>query len=308
MGSENTLPALAAKALGILGPRETRELLETLGHFPRRQLGQNFLVDGNLVRKALKMGEVSPGDEIVEVGPGLGTLTGALLGAGARVFAVELDPVLARHLRGYGVSSGEVDSMFHLLEGDAVEYPLAGWPSLKEMQVTKAERVSRLKVIANLPYAVSTPWLEAVLAGDHRPSRMVVMLQKEAAQRYCSQPGSKSFGAISIFLQSAYRVVGQHGVSRTCFYPVPDVDSVLLRLDLRSSPYYFAEEDRNRIRQIFTQRRKQIGALVRAIPEARGWLDYLDKNQISLASRPEQLGVEIWQGMVSEGGSDSSVI
>src|ERR1019366_5923823 len=123
-----------------LTPTETRELLARLGHTPKRFLGQNFLVDGNIVRKSLELARVAPGDAIVEIGPGLGTLTGALLEAGAEVWAVEMDRTLHAHLEA-GLASRFPTSL-HLLEGDAVEKPLANIPP---------DRAVDAKVVANLP-------------------------------------------------------------------------------------------------------------------------------------------------------------
>lgn len=110
-----------------LSPSATRELLAKLGHHPKRFLGQNFLVDGNIVRKSLELACIAPGDTVVEIGPGLGTLTSALLRAGATVWAVEKDRALHAHLA--DSLAREFPDTFHLLEGDAVEHPLAGLPS-----------------------------------------------------------------------------------------------------------------------------------------------------------------------------------
>ena len=155
-----------------LSPSATRELLGRLDHRPRRSLGQNFLVDGNIVRKSLELAEIAPGDDVVEIGPGLGTLTAALLEAGAEVWAVELDPLLHAHLASELVPGAR--GRLHLLPGDAVEHPLAGLPQ------DRAEKGFR--IVANLPYAVATPWLDAVLSGP-LPTRMVLMLQQE--DRHC---------------------------------------------------------------------------------------------------------------------------
>src|SRR5271169_2507262 len=118
-----------------LTPTETRELLARLGHVPRRFLGQNFLVDGNIVRKSLELARISPGDAVVEVGPGLGTLTSSLLEAGAEVWAVERDKTLSAHLA--ADLAPRFPRTFHLTEADAVELPLAAIP---------AERAPRCKV------------------------------------------------------------------------------------------------------------------------------------------------------------------
>jgi 16S rRNA (adenine1518-N6/adenine1519-N6)-dimethyltransferase len=285
--------------LEILGPRQTRSLLEEMGHFPRKQLGQNFLVDGNLVRKSLAMAEVVAGDTVVEIGPGLGTLTAGLLQTGASVYAVELDRVLADRLLAWIESSSEAANRFRLLVGDAVESPLAAWEGRSGN--LQAHAPENLKIVANLPYAVSTPWFEALLKGRVLPRRIVVMLQKEAAQRYTAQDGSKNFGAISIFLQNAYQIADRHLVRRQSFWPVPDIDSVLLRLDLRSDAYLFSEAARKVIRELFTHRRKQLGSLLRNHPSAAHWASCLQGKGLSLQLRPEQIPLNLWREMASDG-------
>lgn len=269
-----------------LTPTATRELLAKLGHQPKRFLGQNFLVDGNIVRKSLELAEIRSGDTVVEIGPGLGTLTSALLEAGAMVWAVEKDRTMHEHLT--QTLAPRFPSTFHLLEGDAVEHPLA--------QLTAAPTPPPFKIVANLPYAIATPWLDAVLSGP-LPDRMVLMLQQEAAQRYVAQPGSKAFGAISIFLQSAYSVAPGHKVEASCFYPRPDVDSYLLHLVRRDTPFVFSAEAKILIRACFQQRRKQIGGLLRHLLPDHGtaWVDFLTAHGFSAQSRPEAIPTELWQ-------------
>ena len=268
-----------------LSPTATRDLLIQLGHSPKRFLGQNFLVDGNIVRKSLELARVQPADAVVEVGPGLGTLTSALLEAGAEVWAVEKDRTLHAHLTEQ--LAPKYPGRFHLVEGDAVDLPLAHLP---------AERATKgFKIVANLPYAIATPWLDAVLAGP-LPERMVLMLQQEAAQRYAARPGSKSFGAISIFLQSAYDVAPGHKVAASCFFPRPDIESHLLNLVRRPAPFLFPPAAKALIRGCFQQRRKQIAALLRGrLPDATGWRELLRQHDLSEQTRPEAIPVEAWQ-------------
>lgn len=265
-----------------LSPTATRDLLARLGHAPKRYLGQNFLVDGNIVRKSLELAGVAPGDAVVEVGPGLGTLTSALLEAGAEVWAIEKDSTLTSHLR----NTLGLNTRLHLTEGDAVSQPLAGLPPGRPF-----------KIVANLPYAISTPWMDAVLSG-HLPERMVLMLQLEAAQRYTAAPGTKAFGAISIFIQSAFTTGEGHRVSSACFHPRPDVDSCLLNLARRPRPFVFAPEAKALIRACFQQRRKQIGSLLRGKitpAAATAWLSHLTAAGLGPQARPEQIPVEVWQ-------------
>lgn len=269
-----------------LSPTATRELLAKLGHQPKRFLGQNFLVDGNIVRKSLELAGITPGDTVVEVGPGLGTLTSALLATGAEVWAVEKDRNLHLHLEESILPLAA--TRLHLLEGDAVEHPLAGLPD--------ARAAAGFKIVANLPYAISTPWMDTVLSGP-LPERMVLMLQQEAAQRYTAQPGSKQFGAISIFLQSAYDIAPGHKVDAACFYPKPDIESYLLHLVRKPAPYVFPSPTKALIRACFRQRRKQIGGLLRGLlPDAgAAWLTRLSAAGLSAQTRAEAIPVELWR-------------
>jgi 16S rRNA (adenine1518-N6/adenine1519-N6)-dimethyltransferase len=268
-----------------LSPSDTRELLSRLGHEPKQFLGQNFLVDGNIVRKSLELAGIASGDTVVEVGPGLGTLTSALLDTGAEVWAVEKD----RNLHAYlSDTLLKTHPGFHLMEGDAVEHPLAGVPN---------ERTTAFKVVANLPYAIATPWLDEVLSGP-LPSVLVLMLQQEAAQRYAAKPGTKAFGAISIFLQSAYAIAPGHKVASGCFYPRPDVESYLLNLVRRSEPFVFSPTAKRLIRACFQQRRKQIRALLRdklSDDQAATWIALLSANGLGPQARPEQIPLALWQ-------------
>ena len=267
-----------------LSPSATRELLNRLGHQPRHFLGQNFLVDGNIVRKSLELGGVVAGDAVVEIGPGLGTLTSALLRAGAEVWAVEKDRQLHAHLLKTLVPA---EPHLHLLEGDAMDHPLAGLP---------AERSGRFKIVANLPYAIASPWLDAVLAGS-LPERMVLMLQQEAAQRYLAQPGSKQFGAISIFLQAAFDAEPGHRVDASCFFPRPEIESYLLHLVRQPAAFAFPPAVKALIRSCFQQRRKQIGGLLRSrLPDGgAAWLALLKTAELGSNARPEQIPVALWR-------------
>lgn len=272
-----------------LSPTATRDLLAQLGHHPKRFLGQNFLVDGNIVRKSLELAQVGPGDTIVEIGPGLGTLTTALLEAGAHVHAVEKDRTLHAHLT--DTLRSRFPETFHLMEGDAVEHPLAG------LQGIAAAPAPDFKIVANLPYAIATPWLDAILSGP-LPARLVLMLQLEAAQRYAAQPGSKSFGAISVFLQAAYDLAPGHKVAAACFFPRPDIESHLLHLVRKPAPFVFPVGVRAVIRACFQQRRKQIGALLRShlppsVPAAAA-KELLHGHGLSEQARPEAIPVDWW--------------
>lgn len=284
-----------------LSPTATRELLEQLEHFPNKKLGQNFLVDGNIVRKSIELAELDADSCVVEIGPGLGTLTKAILKSGASLWAVERDACLAEHLRiHFSDELNRVSTMngrraakqtiLQLIEGDCLDHPRAGLP--------EATAATGYRIVANLPYAVSTPWMDAVITGT-LPERMVLMLQKEAADRYVAPHGTKTFGAISIFLQSVFEVHSKHLVSAQCFHPAPKVDSVLLRLDRRTDAIRFSLAARECIRRIFTQRRKQLGALCKNDSQAGAlaWFKELLEHGVTPTVRPEELAIEHWQSI-----------
>ncbi len=265
-----------------LSHSDTVRLLSEIGQNPRQSLGQNFLVDGNIVEKSVSLAQVQPGDTVVEIGPGLGTLTRALLAAGAEVFAVELDLKLHAHLQ--RTLAQEYAERFHLMQGDAVDFPLAALPQGRPF-----------KVVANLPYAISTPWMEALFAHSPLPSRMVLMLQSEAAERYMAMPGTKNFGAISIFVQAAFVRQPGHKVSRACFHPRPEVDSQLLHLARREDARILSEVTRKTMRKVFQQRRKQLAALCRGDAPLEAWLARLVADKaVDPRTRPEALPLDCW--------------
>lgn len=266
--------------LDPLTPSQTRAALEDLDHQPKRHLGQNFLIDANIVRKSIALAGPQPGEAVLEIGPGLGTLTRALLQCGVRLYAIEQDPVLCRHLEN---SLGSTPD-FHLLEGDACREPLAGYrPSAAEPYL----------IVANLPYAISSPWMEAVLEQPVLPRGIVILVQKEMADRMTATTGSKAVGALTIFLEGCYERIPGHRVARNCFFPAPKVDSVLFNLRLKPEPRRYLPETRKAVRDIFTQRRKQIGALIRQYlpdPVGTAWRESLS----STKHRPEELSFQDW--------------
>ena len=265
---------------GQLTPSMTLSLLEQIGHKPSQKLGQNFLIDSNIVRKSLELAEIKSGDEVVEVGPGLGTLTGALLAASARVWAVELDKKLFGHIQ----RTFEGNPSLDIINADAVDSPLGALP----------ENISDFKIVSNLPYAISTPWLDKVLSG-RLPLAMSLMLQKEAAMRFAAKKASGDFSPISIFLNSAYAASAIHKVSAACFYPRPKVDSVLLALKLKPDAYIFAPETKELVRKIFSRRRKQIISTAKDLqnPCALEWIE--SATSFKPESRSETIDIAEWQ-------------
>jgi 16S rRNA (adenine1518-N6/adenine1519-N6)-dimethyltransferase len=223
---------------------QVSEQLARIGRHPSRALGQNFVVDPNTVRRIARLAGVGPGDRVVEVGPGLGSLTLALVEAGATVTAVEIDrhlvPLLRANVEGTGTTVVEADAM-------AVDW---------------AELLGEgpWALVANLPYNVATPLVADVLDGVPAVTRMLVMVQKEVGERLAAGVGDDAYGAVSV--KVAYwaeaRVVGL--VPPTVFLPKPNVDSALVSIVRRPAPATDAPADRlfELVRAGFGQRRKML--------------------------------------------------
>ena len=191
------------------GPRDS----VAPAHVPRRSLGQHFLIDKNIVHKIVRLAELQPGETVLEIGPGRGILTEALLDSSGLVVAVELDAALCAHLR---ATLGR-RSNFRLVEGDALTFDYAQVPS-------------PFLVVANLPYYVSTPLLFRLLEGRRRIDRLVLMLQEEVVARLAAAPGGKDYGALSIAAQFYCEVRQAFRVPPTCFRPKPQVGSAVVVL------------------------------------------------------------------------------
>tara|TARA_B100001093_G_scaffold258971_1_gene247617 strand:- start:195 stop:1034 length:840 start_codon:yes stop_codon:yes gene_type:complete len=267
-------------------PSETREVLAKIGHRPKKQLGQNFLVDGNIVKKSLLMSEVPKTRKIVEIGPGLGTLTEELLNQDYQVYAVEIDPRLIAYLQSRFALWIEKKKLL-LSEADAVKVPTGS-------HLLPGQDYS---VVANLPYAISSPWLEAVLSKDPIPESMTLMLQKEAADRMWAKPGTKNYNALSIFLHGSFQFISSHPVSRNCFHPVPAVDSILIHMKQNPHPFLFPENSRRLIRKIFTKRRKQMGTIIKQEDTpVREILDrWMEESNLPKSIRPDGIAPYQWQ-------------
>jgi 16S rRNA (adenine1518-N6/adenine1519-N6)-dimethyltransferase len=210
------------KAQGtLLGPAEIRDLAEMLGVNPTKKLGQNFVIDGNTVRRIVKTAHVDAGDTVVEIGPGLGSLTLGLLETGATVVAVEIDNRLAEQLP-ITVELMQPGAPLTVIREDALRLlDLPGDPT---------------RLVANLPYNISVPVLLHFLEHFASITAGVVMVQAEVGERLAAPPGSKTYGSPSVKAAwyGDFRVAGK--VSRQVFWPVPNVDSILVAFSRRPEP------------------------------------------------------------------------
>jgi len=235
--------------LSLLGPAEIRDLANRLGVRPTKTLGQNFVHDPNTVRRIVAVAGLSPDDVVVEVGPGLGSLTLGLLPAASRVYAVEVDPVLAAALpQTVKDRAPEYAERLTVLERDA-------------LRLTGSEVEGATALVANLPYNVAVPVVLHLLATVPTIRHGLVMVQKEVADRLTAGPGSKTYGSPSVKL-AWYASARQAGrVPPSVFWPVPNVDSGLVAFTARRPP---AGVDRVAVFAVvdaaFAQRRKTLRA------------------------------------------------
>jgi 16S rRNA (adenine1518-N6/adenine1519-N6)-dimethyltransferase len=232
----------------LLGPVEVRSLAAELGLRPTKRLGQNFVHDPNTVRRIVRAAELEPDDVVVEVGPGLGSLTLALLPAVRAVHAVEIDPVLAGRLRDTAAERAPaLADRLSVTAADALGLRAADLPAPEPTAL-----------VANLPYNVGVPVVLHLLAELPQLRRGLVMVQAEVAERLAAPPGSRAYGVPSAKLAwfAAARRAGP--VPRAVFWPVPNVDSGLLAFARRDPPPGDREAVFRLIDTAFAQRRKAL--------------------------------------------------
>jgi 16S rRNA (adenine1518-N6/adenine1519-N6)-dimethyltransferase len=262
----------------VLSRPDVNRLLADHGLAPRRDLGQNFVVDPNTVRRIARLADVGPGDRVIEIGPGLGSLTLALAETGARIRAIEVDHGIVPVLREVVAEHPNVD----VIEADAMELD---WD-----EVLGGE--TGWVLVANLPYNVATPLICDILDGVPAIERMLVMVQREAADRFCASPRTPAYGAVSV--KVAYwaiaRIAGT--VPASVFVPRPNVESALASIVRRPTPATDADPDAlfTLVRTAFGQRRKMLRRSLAGTvaPEV------FDVAGIDAQRRPEELDVVEW--------------
>ncbi|MDQ1605124.1 MAG: rRNA (adenine1518-N6/adenine1519-N6)-dimethyltransferase [Actinomycetota bacterium] len=234
----------------LLGPAQIRRLAEQLGLRPTKTLGQNFVIDANTVRRIVRAAGVKPTDVVLEVGPGLGSLTLGLLDAAAQVVAVEIDPVLAAALPAtVAARASAYAERLSVVTGDALRIDALPGPA-------------PTAVVANLPYNVAVPVLLHLLATFPLLDRGLVMVQAEVADRLVAAPGSRTYGVPSVKTAWYAEARRAGSVGRTVFWPVPNVDSGLVALTRRPPPTTVASREQvfAVVDAAFAQRRKTLRA------------------------------------------------
>jgi 16S rRNA (adenine1518-N6/adenine1519-N6)-dimethyltransferase len=264
---------------------EMSAVLREIGVSPVKSLGQNFLHDRNLARWIVDQANLSTDDHVLEIGPGLGALTEFALAKGAHVLAIEKDSRLVRFLR--EKFAGEKVEIVH---ADALKF---------DTRILYAQR--RVKLLGNLPYYISSQLLIKFLEYPSPISLTLLMLQKELAKRLEASPRTSDYGALSLQIQLHSRVEYLRTVPATVFLPRPDVDSALVRISPRAErelPACNHSVFERLVRLGFSQRRKQLGKLVRE--EAPAWEAIASELRLSPRARAEELSLEQWIALTNQ--------
>jgi 16S rRNA (adenine1518-N6/adenine1519-N6)-dimethyltransferase len=255
----------------------------------KRRLGQNFLVDPNIQRKIVDAIGPAPGVTVIEIGPGQGALTQHLARSGARLVAIELDDELAADLQDRYRDTPVVT----IVHGDVLEWDPAGVGE------------PAIRVVGNIPYNITSPILFRLLEWRPPPDRIVVMVQKEVAERLLAEPGEKAYGALTVGVQAHARVQRLFHVGRQAFRPVPAVDSTVVRIDpLPLEGPGTGDTLRALTRAAFGMRRKQLQKILRTAPgyglQPAAAQEILARVGLDPEDRPETLAPETFVALAAE--------
>lgn len=269
----------------LANPTAMREMLEAFGLATKHRLGQNFLIDNHVIERIMELAELSGDERVLEVGPGIGTLTLALLQEAGHVTSIEADPELEQVLRAHAVDHAN----FNFIMGDALKVPPAA--------IAEASDGDPTVLVANLPYNVAATIILQFFQEMPSLERAVVMVQKEVADRIAAHAGTKAYGAYTVKLSLYGEVTGRFEVPPRCFMPAPHVDSAVVRID-RVGTHGLAPLDlaasRERVAQVvdaaFAQRRKTIRNSMGSNGFEKDTLDAaFDQTGISPTARAEAL-------------------
>lgn len=265
--------------MAIYKPSLLIEFLNQIGINPKKSLSQNFLIDGNIVRKIIKEADISSGDLVIEIGAGPGSLTEALLEAKADVIAIEKDHTLAKALERFLPSYDKLQ----IICQDVLEVPL-------EM-LFKQDR--KVKIIGNLPYHITTPILTKFAPFYNSITSLTFMVQHEVAKRLVAKPGTKEFSSLTLFLSFYAQISYAFKVGRNCFYPIPGVDSAIINLRLKEPPSGIDQEKFFQMtRKAFEMRRKTLINNLRDLYPLEKLEHALERQRLSLLVRPEALSLD----------------
>lgn len=254
--------------LSVSKPAELLQFLRTLGVEPKKGLSQNFLIDGNIVRKIVTTADIKKGDHVLEIGPGPGALTEELTLRGAHVFAVEKDHIFAQALKRF--------PHVEVYDADILTFDFSQLPT-------------PLKVVSNLPYHLTAPILTLLAPRRDLFSSLTVMVQEEVARRMVARAKTSDYGSLTVFLNFYTQPLYGFKVSRRCFYPRPKIDSAIVKLDLKTPPNVDEKSFFQFVHTAFQQRRKMVKSTLGS--EMGPLLEILGEDP---QARPEELSLEVF--------------
>jgi len=249
---------------------------------PKKSLGQNFLIDQNVQRKIISSCGLQTSDVVLEIGAGRGELTSLLVGNVSKIYAFEIDRCLFDELKAKFKDNTNIE----IINGDILKVDLA--------QMLKKEKL-KIKVIANIPYYISTPIIEKLFEIKEKIGEIFITVQKEFCERVTADPGSKKFGSLSCFIQYYVKAKILFTIQNSSFWPKPKVDSSFLRLEILSKPSVKVGDEKllfKVIRAAFNQRRKTLRNSLENIAAKEKLCKYFEINNINPNIRPEDLSLE----------------
>lgn len=269
----------------LYSPKYVKEILSSYGFEFSKSLGQNFLIDGNIVKKIVSEGNITKEDYVLEIGPGMGTLTEELALRAKKVVAVELDrtllPILDKTLKNY--------DNIEIVHGDILKVDI-------EKLIEEKFEGKSVKVVANLPYYVTTPIIAKLLEDNLNLESVIVMVQKEVAERMAANPGGKEYGSLSVFVNFYTRPEIVVKVPKTVFMPQPKIDSAVIKLTLRKDlPDIDKKQFFKVVKAAFSKRRKTILNSLSSYGfnvDKETIKQTLESSNIKLEERAENLSIE----------------
>lgn len=269
----------------LYSPKYVKEILERYGFKFSKSLGQNFLIDGNIVRKIVDEGDITSEDYIIEIGPGMGTLTEELALRAKKVVAIEIDDTLLPIL---DETLGKYDNV-EVIHGDVLKIDI-------EKLIEEKLSGGPVKVVANLPYYVTTPIIAKLIEDNLNLESIIVMVQKEVAERMEAGPGGKEYGSLSVFVNFYSKPEIVVKVPKTVFMPQPKIDSAVIKLEIKKE---LPDVDKDKffkiVKAAFSKRRKTILNSLSTYGfniEKETIKEALEKLNINVDTRAENLSVE----------------
>lgn len=264
----------------ISTPSVLHEFLESHGLRAKKQSSQNFLIDGNIIRKIVSTAQVQKGDTVLEIGPGPGALTQELLLRGAHVVAIEKDPLLAKALHRFQTE----DQRLTVIEADVLDF------SIETFFHTHLIDGKKIKVVANLPYHITTPIISTLLPKNKYIETMTLMVQKEVALRFIASKGTKEYSSFTVYIEHFGSVKYSFTVEPTCFYPKPSVQSAVVQFHLVDKPLVEKQEVLfTMIRSAFSKRRKMLKSSLKDLYPSEKIEMALNSIGLNPFARPEEL-------------------